>query len=309
MGCDVHVLVTGADHLLHRAHDRLSDLDARWSRFRADSELCRLNDAAGRGPVGLTAETAAVIGAALTGWTTTGGLFDPTVLDALLRAGYDRTFRELQPATGDDEPLPPAVRRPSPGCAGIVLRGTSLTLPAGVHLDLGAVAKGFAADLVVRELLADGALGACVNLGGDVRVAGTAPDPYGWVVSVADPHDDAADLMHVALRDGGVATSGRLRRRWRTAGGTAHHLIDPVTGAPATGEAVAATVIADSATTAEIWATAALLAGPNAIRLIADAGCSGLVVDAGGAVQVTADLEEFVTWTGISGGISAGHPG
>src|SRR5439155_18637591 len=140
--------------------------EAKWSRFRATSELCRLNDAAGA-PVVVSPDTFALIARAVDAWRDTGGRYDPTVLAALEAAGYDRDFdavaRTGAPATGE--------RAPAPGCAEVEFDPmvSAVRLPHGVALDLGGIGKGAAADAVSAELF-DAALpgvrGVLVNLGG-----------------------------------------------------------------------------------------------------------------------------------------------
>jgi thiamine biosynthesis lipoprotein len=140
MGTDVHLMAVGGQpDGLDQARALVLALEARWSRFRPDSELCRLNASAGH-PVILSDETFALVAAAVDAWLLTAGRFDPTVLGALTAAGYDRSFELVAPeAPATREPMPPV-----PGCAGIALhRGTGLVLlPAGVALDLGGIAKG-----------------------------------------------------------------------------------------------------------------------------------------------------------------------
>jgi thiamine biosynthesis lipoprotein len=157
------------------ARDRVEELERRWSRFRPDSEISRLNALAGS-PMAVSPETLGLIGRALEGARVTGGRYDPTVLGDLLRAGYDRSFEEVGAAgaAGGGSPL-------GRGWARVVVdaAGSSVTLPAGVGLDPGGIGKGYAADLVVEELRAAGAAGVCVNLGGDLRAEGRAPGGCG----------------------------------------------------------------------------------------------------------------------------------
>jgi thiamine biosynthesis lipoprotein len=239
-------------------------------------------------PVTLSPSTFAVVAAAVDAWRWTGGRFDPTVLQAVRAAGYDRTFDDV--ARVDHRPAAPV---PVPGCDGIVLDHgrRSVLLPEGVTIDLGGIGKGFAADLVVRDLLCVGAAGACVNVGGDLAVAGEAPTGDGWVVGVADPRDDAASaadhgetraVTQVALSAGGVATSSRLRRRWSRAGVEQHHVIDPATGRPAVTAVEAVAVVAGSAAVAEVLATAVLLGAGS--DLLAEWHAAALVFGPGGPV-------------------------
>jgi FAD:protein FMN transferase len=296
MGTDAHVIVVGGStRLLERARARIDDLEARWSRFLPDSELSRLNDVAGR-PVIVASVTFELLTRAVEGWRLTGGRFDPTVLPALVAAGYDRSFETVE----RDAPEPAAPSTPAPGCAELSLDPIvrSVTLPPGVALDLGGIGKGFAADLVSAELLQDGATGACVNIGGDLRVRGTPPD-RAWIVEVeAEPGTtpEGAPLC-VALADGAVATTSSRRRAWRRAGRRQHHVIDPRTGRPVDAPPTSATVIAADAWKAEVLAKAAFATRTpsEAERLLEPVGATGLLVDAEGTVRPLEGMEAFLT--------------
>jgi thiamine biosynthesis lipoprotein len=279
MGTQVHLAVLGAHGpgLLIEARRRIEDLENRWSRFRPDSVLCRLNRAEGRAVV-VDDETFDLIAAAVDAWHITGHRFDPTVLDALEAAGYDRSFDLLGHAPAGARRAMPA---PSTGCAGVRLDPDwgRVQLPPDVRLDLGGIAKGRTADLVATELLAAGAHAAMVNLGGDLRIIGEVPQGGAFSVVVEDPLDLRRVLTVLDLSTGGLTTSSRARRHWSVDGDDRHHLIDPATGSPAHRAAAAVTVVADDATQAEVLATAALVAGPAAGgRLLAAAGVAALVV-------------------------------
>jgi thiamine biosynthesis lipoprotein len=260
MGSTAHVVVLGprAAALVLRCRARLAELEARWSRFRDDSEVSVLNRSAGTDVI-VSHDTALLVQRALDGWRVTDGAFDPTVLGAMLRAGYDRDFRLLRDHDGRD----PSIRNETSlalGADGIeVDLGTRrVYLPAGVGLDPGGIGKGLAADIVAAELLVEGAEGVCVNVGGDVRVVGGAPDGAGWRVELEDPESDMR-FARVVLADGAVATSSPLRRRWRGTRGEMHHLVDPRTGDVADTDARSVTVVAAEAWQAEVLAKAAIL--------------------------------------------------
>ncbi len=291
MGAEAHLRVLGPDAEAHlaAADARLAELESQWSRFLPDSDLSRVNRAGGE-PVAVARDTADLIELAVAAWVLTEGRFDPSVLPALVAAGYDRTFTLLA-ARG---PVPVGPGDPAPGCAGVtVVRDTGIVqVPDGVQLDLGGIGKGRGADLVATELLALGATGACVNLGGDVRVAGIGPEAGAWTIGVDHPFEPSS-IVTLALREGAVATSTTAYRRW---GDDAHHLIDPVTGLPARTDLAAVTVLAAEAVWAEVVAKAALLAGLDAAPgLIAGLGLTGLLVDTEGIAWTLPGLEEFVT--------------
>ena len=247
MGSDVELFLDArptATSLLEAAEVELRRLETILSRFRPDSELSRLNE---ERSLRVGPELLELVGVSLRWRERTGGRFDPTVHDALVAAGYDRTFEELVPEQ-EASPSPPP-----PACAGHVEvdeRRGSITLGPGCRIDLGGVAKGWAADRALAVLSDAGP--ALVNVGGDIACAGGP-----WHVGVDTP----AGTFTLALSQCGVATSGRDRRRWLRDGREAHHLIDPSTGAPAEGDLVAATAVAATGADAEVLATSLFLTG------------------------------------------------
>jgi thiamine biosynthesis lipoprotein len=289
MGTRVEVVLVGPPgDLLAHAKARLADLEARWSRFRPESETSALNRAGGR-PVAVSPETFTMIALALLGWLDSGGRFDPTVLDALELAGYDRSFDQVAVTTdaggSGGEPAP------ARGLRGMVLDGEAGTvaLPPGTRFDPGGIGKGYAADLLCAELRAGGAEGACVNVGGDLRVSGRSPHGARWAVAVPHPRGGTAAVLEVA--DGAVATSSPARRSWRVGGRRLHHLIDPRTGLPGDSGLLQVTVVTAEGWRAEVAAKAAFLAGlPEALDLAAALGAEALVIDHAGQVHATAGL-------------------
>lgn len=261
MGSSAHVVVVGGPPgLVDDALARLAQLESRWSRFRPDSELCRLNARAGTW-VPVSADLQLLVRTAVRAREASGGLVDPLVLGAVVAAGYDRSLDDLRAG----RPAPVGLPTPPPGPVPVgvhVETGPGVVrLPPGTGLDPGGIGKGLAADVVAAELLAAGALGACVNVGGDLRVAGLPPSGVGgWTVAVEHPGADSS-VATVGLTDGGVATSTTRRRRWRADDGERHHLVDPRTGLPSASPLATVTALAASAWQAEVLAKAVLLAG------------------------------------------------
>jgi FAD:protein FMN transferase len=262
MGTEVELLLDApldepAERSLDAAENEFHRLEALLTRFRPDSELSRLN-AAGRLDAG--ADLLRVVGLALAARERTGGLFDPTVHDALVAAGYDRTFASV-PADGPAAPSGAA-------CGGAVeIDGTTIRLERGARLDLGGIAKGDAVDRACNLLAAPGPC--LVNAGGDLAVRGGS-----WPVAVPDGPT-------LELSAGALATSGRDLRRWRRGGRELHHLIDPRTGLPAETPLLRVTVVAGTAVEAEVLAKAAFLGAPvDAPRVLVTA--AGDVVLEGG---------------------------
>lgn len=281
---------------LHEAHAVAIRLATRWdelfSRFRPDSELSRVNRAAGKAvqvsPLFLDVAEQAIAGAR---WS--GGRFSPAVLPALEAAGYDRDYADIKQAGRRARSTPLAH-----GTGGldqldqiVIDRAAStVCLPAGMRLDFSGIAKGIFADRLA-ELFSDWP-GGCVDAGGDMRVWGVPPDGEHWRVGIEHPNWPDDDLLVAqVLRPvaSGVATSGSYRRWWRADDRIAHHLIDPATGQPLAGPIVAATVFAPSAALAEVAAKALLVAASRGEPLSA-AGCAL-------AVLIASDG----TWTVVAG--------
>jgi FAD:protein FMN transferase len=302
MGSDAHVIVVGgAAGLIDDAWRRIDDLERRWSRFLDDSEISELNRQAGRF-VRVSPETVVLVRRAVEAWRLSGGSFDPTVLGAMIRAGYDRSFDLLGPAPAPGHSLLGI------GADDIVVEGDKVRIPAGTGFDPGGIGKGLAADLVCAEMVGAGADGACVNLGGDVRVTGTGPTGRAWTVAVEHPWSPEPIAL-LGLADGAVATSTTLRRRWHIGGGhiggdarhhdiggdARHHLIDPQTGLPSDTDLTAATVVAAEAWVAEVLAKAVLLAGAtHPFDIIGGTGAEALVVDAHGRIDSSAGLAAYL---------------
>jgi FAD:protein FMN transferase len=267
---------SGSEEALSGAEREFERLEALLSRFRPESELSRLNQSGG---INAGEDLLTVVELALAGRERTSGRFDPTVHDALVLAGYDRTFEEVAPDG-------PAGAGAAARCGGGVEVDRSrgrIELEPGSRLDLGGIGKGYAVDQAVALLSNAGA--ALVDAGGDIAVRGRL-DSIGWRIGV----ETAAGTMTLALDDSAVATSGRDRRRWRRDGSERHHLIDPATGSPADSDLLRATVVASTAVEAEVLAKALFLAGEHGAVSEAEAEgvpcvlvtCDGRTVLAGG---------------------------
>ncbi len=289
MGTDIHLIAVAgsaraASAAVDRGRERIEQLEALWSRFRPASEVSVMNALAGM-PVRVSPETIALVQRALDGVRLTGGRFDPTVLGAVIRAGYDRTYTEIIPGSAPEDDRGLGAPRIEVDPVARLVR-----LPAGVGFDPGGIGKGLAADIVAREL-ADHVAGICVNVGGDLRVHGVAPDGPAWGIEVEDPFGGAARGV-LSLADGAVATSSRTQRVLRDGG---HHLIDPATGLPAASGVASATAIAGQGWIAEVLAKASFLAGAEqGCHLLEAAGVDGLLVLDDGSERRTHGFHRFL---------------
>ncbi|GAB7006603.1 FAD:protein FMN transferase [Nocardioides sp. AN3] len=260
----------------------MDDVARAASRFRHDSELERVNDAAPRllpvGPLALQ-----LVETALDAARRTDGAVDPTIGRHLVAWGYDADIDEVRAAPDRrgrvlDDPAPADWRH-------VVVDRTlgRVGVARGHRLDLGATAKAWTADEAARRVAAKHRRPAMVEIGGDVAVAGGSDAP--WHVRVAEVADGPGQV--IALVYGGLATSSTVARRWSTASGPAHHIIDPSSGVPAEGPIRTASVWAPSCTLANAYSTAALVWGAAAQAYLELASISARLVDQAGTVLRT----------------------
>jgi len=287
LGTSMHVVVTDPAHLdgaVAAVERVVAAIDITCSRFREDSELSRLQADGGPAEVVISPLLAQALAVALRAAELTDGAVDPTVGEAVRRAGYSIDFGSV-PAEG--EPVPLRVV-PVPGWRRINLYPATrrVEIPGGIDVDLGATAKALAADLAAAEAAAVmTAGGVLVSLGGDVAVAGEAPEE-GWHIQIAEDSRApiTADGETVAIRSGGLATSSTTVRRWRRGGVELHHIIDPSTGLPAAGPWRTVSVVAGSCVDANTAATAAIVRGAAARAWLEAAQLPARLVDRSGAV-------------------------
>jgi len=300
MGTDASVTVHGGSIDPAALFVRLQGLERRWSRFRPDSEISRLNR--NRGEITIVSpDTFALVEHLVAAWRLTGGRFDPTMLDDIVDLGYDRTYRDLEPHDRSpiDSACPRAGQTRTVGEVDLLapIRGVVL---GAAGLDPGGLGKGFAADLVADRAMDAGASGVLVDVGGDIRVRGTAPDGEPWRIAVAAPPPPDGPIDEpfpgepfvVELGDGAMATSSVLTRTWTVNGEHRHHLLDPATGMPVDG-VTSATVLAGTGWWAEAMTKAVMVSLARNDGWFDEAraealGVSAVVTTAGGTTRVGA---------------------
>ncbi len=287
VGPPTHAELPPAVEAAARVERFLRAYDRALSRFKPDSELCALN-ADPRAVVPASDLLRSAISAALDAAERSGGLVDPTLLDALVTAGYgnhwDKTRRlDARTAlTSLTAPRGPASPNPRSRWREITVddRAGTISRPPGVHIDTGGSGKGHGADLA--STLLEGYAHWAVDCGGDVRIGGEA----GAARQVDVEHPFTGELLAgFRVRDGAVATSGLSSRIWRGPDGDVrHHLLDPATGEPAFTGIVAVTALAPTGVEAEALAKTALLSGPAGAR-DALARDGGVIFDEGGVME------------------------
>ena len=283
MGNTVHLVVTlrdgmDADGVIDHAMRRVEELEAAWSRFRADSDVSRFNRTGRLDDIG--ADTRLLFAHMDAARRATRGTYDARILGHIVNLGYTHSLVDYRHAT--------------PG-----LHGNAV--------DPGGLGKGLAADIVAREIMALGADGVLVSIGGDMRCMGRGDhatrdddghdDRGRWIVDIERPGERDSSIARIALRDGGVATSNLSAKRWERLRADQSHVVDPRSGIslnPLSREVVQATVIASTGAWADAFATACLVSDPReAMTLLDDNDLAGLLVTANGRIHTSSNWNRF----------------
>jgi thiamine biosynthesis lipoprotein len=306
LAIDEDELAAAAQQALETAAADLRALEARLTRFQSSSELSALNRAAG--DWFLASEMLFEIARlAREAREATNGLFDPTILNALEAAGYDRSFDEI----GQRE-QPANYREPQRAGGRIDLDPArrAIRLEPGTRLDLGGIAKGWIVDHIIDGPL-HGYTNALVSAGGDLRARGGPEPGQPWYVGIQDPRLTETDAPHtpiavLPLTHGALATSGALKRWWLVEGQRRHHLIDPRTGQPAaeqpahasgsTEHLLTATALAPRCWQADILAKLFLLTTPEQRADLAPwpVAWSWLLVTSSGGILPAPNLKAYL---------------
>ena len=253
-----------------------------------DSEISALNRDAGQF-VAVSDDTRLLVEHAIEAWRLSGGSFDPTVLGAMIRAGYDRSFDTLgdAPTAGLSSLLL--------GCTDIELTDRGVRLPAGTGFDPGGIGKGLAADSSpTRRWQQEPTVCASTWAATSAYAVASRRAPAGQ--STSSIHSVDEPIARVGVAEGAVATSTTLKRQWKVDGTPRHHLIDPATGLPSDSDLTLACVITAHAWAAEVLAKAVLLRGSaHPFDLLGGTGAQALVVDRDGRIDAT---DGFVAYLG-----------
>ena len=279
-----------AEAMAARAVEEVQRIERKYSRYRADSVVSRINAAAGKDAVAIDMETEQLLEYADACWRQSGGLFDATSgvlrrvwrFEAGLRPPTDASLATVLPLIGWDR-----VERNA---------GTVRLPTAGMELDFGGFGKEYAVDRAAFALREAGAASALVNLAGDLAILGAQPDGEPWRVAVQHPRRDGAALATLPVSSGAVATSGDYER-YRDVDGVRHcHVLDPRTGRSARGFQ-SVTVHAPSCLVAGSATTVAMLKGREAgLAWLEELGLPHLCVLADGTL-----VHHFNTAEGTQG--------
>ena len=294
MGCDLLAVMDRDNEppSLRKVPAWFEEWEQVLSRFRQDSELARFNQTHDQ-PVAVSEIFWNVFQAACNAEQLTDGLVMPTLLDSILEAGYDRPFDILPRQTTSMSA--PVLTPPQPLTAiAVNASARTITLPFGMGLDFGGVAKGWAAQKTMERLRAEGPV--LIDAAGDIAVSGPRADGSPWKIGVADPFHPKEEIEVLFLNKNGVATSGKDRRHWMRNGTLQHHIIDPLTGQPAETDLLTVTVIAPDVLQAEAAAKAAFILGSHAgLEWIeSHPELAGLLILDNGEVIYSQKMEEYL---------------
>jgi thiamine biosynthesis lipoprotein len=277
--CEIRLAAASAAEaraLADPALEEVRRIEAKYSRYREDSIVSRINAAAGGQPVDCDAETCALLDYAEALYQSSGGRFDIT--SGVLRKVWDFRIGSL--------PSPQALASLLPLVSWQRVRreGSSVQLPvAGMELDLGGFGKEYAADRAAEALSAQGVQHAYVNLGGDMRFLGPRPDGQAWSIGIQHPRDMHATAASVPFTRGALATSGDYERFFEAGGRRYCHILDPRSGMPVNYWR-SVSVVAPLAITAGSCSTTAMLLERDGLDFLEQSGMSYLAIDQDGQI-------------------------
>lgn len=274
--CQLRIYAKSLEHskrAIGAAITEIERLEQKYSRYRKDSLLTRINRSAGTGnSIVIDVETAGLFNYADTLCHESGGLFDPTA--GILRRVWDFKSGSVPTEAAVQQVLPLI------GWQQLIREGRSVTLPhAGMELDLGGCVKEYACDSVVSVLHQAGIAHGLIELAGDIAVVGPQPNGDPWSIGIRHPRNKTAAIAQIPLRRGGLASSGDYERCVEIAGERYGHILNPHTGWPVKG-LVSVTVLAEQCLVAGSSATLGmLLPQEEALEWLSELGLPWLAVD------------------------------
>ena len=276
-----------AQNAVTAAVARINELEGLLSRTRTGSEVTKLYLSAPE-PVTLSEDTLRVLTLAQEWHAKTGGAFDATIAPVTTAWGFGGSGAYQVPSPEKLEELLAMVNGTS-----VVLTETTAALPVkGMELDLGGIAKGYAAAQAEQVLRAAGVEHALLDLGGNITVIGDKPDGGDWRIGVQDPTDRSGTVGILSLRDCSAVTSGGYQRYFEHNGIRYHHILNAKTGKNEQNGIASATVVADESTDADALSTILFLKGEDALELCSQCGADAIIIKENGETVTTNGFEE-----------------
>ena len=278
-GCEILLAGLGkkdAGKLAAHGIKEVSRIERKYSRYRPESVVSRINSAAGGGWTECDEETRALLDYSDALYRNSAGLFDVT--SGVLRRAWNFDKAEIPP----QEALLPLLKLV--GWSRVERKESAVRLPEeGMQLDFGGIGKEYAADAAAELLAERGARHGYVNLAGDIRIIGPKPDGEPWTIGIRDPRNSGGMIASIPVESGAIATSGDYERFFELEGRRYCHILNPVAGFPVTFWR-SVSVLAPLATTAGSVTTITMLLEANGLSYLRDSGFKFLAVDQAGKV-------------------------
>ena len=278
--------IYGESGLIDQSESLIASLESLVSVTDADSELYAINQT---GSGTLTGKASSLMEQALEICRRTDGALDLSIYPIVRAWGFTTGSYQV-PDEAEIQALLPLVdyRKIQYDAA----TGT-VTLPEGMEIDLGSVAKGYAGQLAAQMLREHGVQSALLNLGGNVQTVGAKPDGSPWQIGIKDPQGEDA-MMVLSVEDQAVVTSGGYERYFEQDGQTYWHIMDPSTGHPADSGLISVTIVGDEGVVCDGLSTALFVMGlEKAADLWAQSGdFEAVFVTASGEVYITEGLRD-----------------
>lgn len=278
----------GAKDALKDSEQMLKEVESLWSVTDTESEIYMANHSAGK-PVELHEETAGLIKFALEMAESTGGALEPTLYPLLCAWGFTTENHQVPAQEEIDRLLKDTDYRK------IRLERNELTVPDTMQLDLGAVGKGYASDLVVEELKAHGVKSAVISLGGNIHVLGQKPDGGNWRVGIKNPSGDG-NLGVLEASDAAIVTSGGYENYFVGEDGRTYwHILDPGDGYPANKGLLSVTIISPEGKLSDALSTALFVMGAKEAETYwrKQGGFDMILISDEGEILLTEGIEKY----------------
>lgn len=282
-----------ADAVLQTCTRRLEELERHLNANAESSTLIDINKASGVSAVNVPADIYPLFKRAVFFAEKTNGAFNPVIgsVVKLWNIGFENARKP------DDQDIQAALSHTDYG--DVQLTGTAVFLKKeGMKLDLGAIAKGFAADELTRIVKQAGIAHAVIDIGGTISTVGKRPDGNLWNIGIRDPRvQQGQPIISAPIEDGCISTSGSYERYFEQDGIRYHHIIDPSTGYPVRNNLIAVSVFSNSATDADALSTASFVLGyEKATAALAELpGTEALFIFDDNSIRVTSGLQQHIT--------------
>lgn len=279
-----------AQAALQEAEECIQQVEGLWSVTDEDSEIYQANHSGGQ-PVTVSEETAEIISFALEMAQRTGGALDPTIYPVLTAWGFTTDSKQV-PSQQQIAQLLEQV-----GYDRIQINGSELTVPDGMELDLGAVGKGYTADLVTEILRRHGVTSALISLGGNIQSIGSRPDGSDWRLGIRAPWE-SGNLGVLTVSDAAVVTSGGYENYFDDEQGNIYwHILDPSTGYPADSGLQSVTIVGREGKMCDALSTALFVMGAQSAEQYwrENGGFEMLLVTDSGEILITEGIAENFT--------------